>query len=84
MRQRYSSCKAKFKCVWPFLLTVTREGYRCLDRLHAYLLDWGRGNGNPMYDRRVVRGSNYAKRLGNEVGGSATRSRHGLLLLTSR
>ncbi|XP_063873230.1 radial spoke head protein 3 homolog isoform X2 [Scylla paramamosain] len=25
-----------------------------------------RGNGNPMYDRRVVRGSNYAKRLGNE------------------
>ncbi|XP_050714655.1 mediator of DNA damage checkpoint protein 1-like isoform X2 [Eriocheir sinensis] len=25
-----------------------------------------RGNGNPMYDRRVVRGSNYAKRLGGE------------------
>ncbi|XP_042210729.1 uncharacterized protein LOC121858359 isoform X2 [Homarus americanus] len=24
-----------------------------------------RGNGNPMYDRRVVRGSNYAKRLGS-------------------
>ncbi|KAK8729615.1 hypothetical protein OTU49_008567, partial [Cherax quadricarinatus] len=57
----------------PRLLHVRRMGAGRVATTHQWDQDPNssfrlklRGNGNPMYDRRVVRGSNYAKRLSND------------------
>ncbi|XP_071545374.1 uncharacterized protein [Panulirus ornatus] len=61
----------------PRLLHVRRMGAGRVATTHQWDQDPNssfrlktRGNGNPMYDRRVVRGSNYAKRLGSDHEGS--------------